>query len=221
MTSRKKITKTSTHNRGTDKNNREDFARLEGLILEIGNKVDLLSSKLDTFSEKFKLADYTNNNNSSVMISEDMKKLLKDSIRRNLFVYEKYPGDFKVEKYCKELFNKTFPENQNYKEKQLWDNVWCKLRPSALDIVRWKNAEITTTVLELLEKKEPEDDRSFLENITREAFQKDKGLTKGSNRAFTWAVINVFLGLQNHTLSLDEKAIKPLMDSYNSENNTS
>ena len=99
------------------------------IIIEIGNKVDLLSSNLDTFLENFKLANYTNNNNSSVTISEDMKKILKDSIRRNLFVYEKYPGDFKVEKYCKELFTKTFPENQNYKEKQLWDNVWCKLRP--------------------------------------------------------------------------------------------
>ena len=99
------------------------------IIIDIGNKVDLLSSNLDTFLENFKLANYTNNNNSSVTISEDMKKILKDSIRRNLFVYEKYPGDFKVEKYCKELFTKTFPENQNYKEKQLWDNVWCKLRP--------------------------------------------------------------------------------------------
>ena len=67
----------------------------------------------------------------------------------------------------------------------------------------------------LLEQNEPEDDRSFLENITHEAFQKDKGLTKGSNRSFTWAVINAFLGLQNHTLSLDEKTIKPLMDNYN------
>jgi hypothetical protein len=99
------------------------------IIIELGNKVDLLSSNLDTFLEKFKLASDANNYNSNTMISEDIKKLLKDSIRRNLFIYEKYPGDFKVEKYCKELLTKTFPENQNYKEKQLWDNVWCKLRP--------------------------------------------------------------------------------------------
>jgi hypothetical protein len=69
--------------------------------------------------------------------------------------------------------------------------------------------------LELLEQNEPEDDRSFLENITHEAFQKDKGLTKGTNKAFTWAVINAFLGSQNHTLFLDEKTIKPLMNNYN------
>lgn len=63
------------------------------------------------------------------MISEDIKKLLKDSIRRNLFVYEKYPNDLKIEKYCKDLLTKTFPDDKNYKDKQLWDNVWFKLRP--------------------------------------------------------------------------------------------
>ena len=45
------------------------------------------------------------------------------------------------------------------------------------------------------EETEPEDDRTYLENITRDAFGKDRGLSKGSNKAFTWAVINSFLGL--------------------------
>jgi len=47
----------------------------------------------------------------------------------------------------------------------------------------------------ILEETEPEDDRTYLENITRDAFGKDRGLSKGSNKAFTWAVINSFLGL--------------------------
>jgi hypothetical protein len=69
--------------------------------------------------------------------------------------------------------------------------------------------------LEALEQNEPDDDRTYLENITREAFQKDRGLSKGTNKEFTWAVINAFLGEENHTLLLDEKTIKSLMDVYN------
>ena len=37
----------------------------------------------------------------------------------------------------------------------------------------------------ILEETEPEDDRTYLENITRDAFGKDRGLSKGSNKAFT------------------------------------
>jgi hypothetical protein len=66
----------------------------------------------------------------------------------------------------------------------------------------------------ILEETEPEDDRTYLENITRDAFGKDRGLSKGSNKAFTWAVINSFLGLQNTNLHLDEKIVKTFMEDY-------
>jgi len=66
----------------------------------------------------------------------------------------------------------------------------------------------------ILEETEPEDDRTYLENITRDAFGKDRGLSKGSNKAFTWAVINSFLGLKNTNLHLDEKIVKTFMEDY-------
>ena len=81
-------------------------------------------------------------------------------------------------------------------------------------IFQWKNSETTKAALEILEEIEPEDDQTYLENITREAFRKDRGLSRGSNKSFTWAVISAFLGSENTNLHLDEKTIKALMENY-------
>ena len=58
------------------------------------------------------------------------------------------------------------------------------------------------------------DNRSFLENITREAFSGDRGKLNGTNKNFVWAVLNAFLGVENDSLHLDEKVIVPLMAKY-------
>jgi hypothetical protein len=104
------------------------------LSSQIDDKFDLLSTRIDTILENFKPNNNTNSNITN-LISEDIKKLLKDSMRRNLFIYEKYPNDLKIEKFCKELLVKTFPENQNYKDKLLWDNVWFQLRTFVSDLL--------------------------------------------------------------------------------------
>jgi len=75
------------------------------------------------------LSNNTNNDNAD-LVNENLKKSLKDSIRRNLFIYDKYPSDLKIEKYCRETLNKAHPQNQHYIDRQLWDNIWFKLRQS-------------------------------------------------------------------------------------------
>ena len=103
------------------------------IIIATNNKVDSLSNRFDVFLENFKQfseqVDNTNNSNT-ILINEDIKKLIKDSIRRNLFVNQKYPSDLTIEKYCKDLLTKTYPQNQNCRDKRLWDNIWFSLRPS-------------------------------------------------------------------------------------------
>jgi len=102
------------------------------IIIATDNKVECLSNQFGEFLESFKslseqLTNRTNNDNTD-LVTEDLKKSLKDSIRRNLFIHDKYPTDLKIEKYCKESLSKTYPQNQNYIDRQLWDGVWFKLR---------------------------------------------------------------------------------------------
>ncbi|CAJ0899050.1 7653_t:CDS:1, partial [Entrophospora sp. SA101] len=61
---------------------------------------------------------------------------------------------------------------------------------------------------------EEDDDMTFFENITREAFAGDRGKVNGTNKSFVWAILNAFLGTENNSLHLGEKMIVPLMAKY-------
>src|SRR5947208_741077 len=86
------------------------------------------SSTYNTSTSNCNKRKLSTNNDNTDLVTEDLKKSLKDSIRRNLFIHDKYPTDLKIEKYCKESLSKTYPQNQNYINRQLWDGVWFKLR---------------------------------------------------------------------------------------------
>jgi len=111
------------------------------IIIATDNKVECLSNQFGEFLESFKslseqLTNRTNNDNTD-LVTEDLKKSLKDSIRRNLFIHDKYPTDLKIEKYCKESLSKTYPQNQNYIDRHLWDGVWFKLRQPVYTSGKW------------------------------------------------------------------------------------
>ncbi|CAH1768276.1 12288_t:CDS:2, partial [Entrophospora sp. SA101] len=66
-------------------------------------------------------------------------------------------------KYCRETLSKTHPQNQHYPDKQLWDNVWFKLRQPALEMVGVMGASINN-----FEEIEPEDDQTYLGKYNKE-----------------------------------------------------
>ena len=62
------------------------------IIIATDNKVERLSNQFGEFLESFKslseqLTNRTNNDNTD-LVTEDLKKSLKDSIRRNLFIHD-------------------------------------------------------------------------------------------------------------------------------------
>ncbi|CAJ0914823.1 7347_t:CDS:2 [Entrophospora sp. SA101] len=85
-------------------------------------------------------------------------------------------------------------------------------------ILEWKDNDSTKEALDSLCEIEEDDDMTFFENITREAFAGDRGKVNGTNKSFVWAILNAFLGTENNSLHLGEKMIVPLMAKYESEN---
>ncbi|RHZ79983.1 hypothetical protein Glove_139g162 [Diversispora epigaea] len=61
-------------------------------------------------------------------ISEDLKKIICDQIRHNLFVKDKYPNNIKTEKFCRDILIKAFSSNSTYSDRTKWDILWCNLR---------------------------------------------------------------------------------------------
>lgn len=81
-------------------------------------------------------------------------------------------------------------------------------------ILEWKNKKPTKEVLSLLNEFEEDEDRTYLEAITRIAFSHDKGKVNGTNQSFVWAIIYGFISAENNSLHLDETVIIPLMERY-------
>ncbi|CAJ0745667.1 11321_t:CDS:2, partial [Entrophospora sp. SA101] len=184
--------------------------------------------------------------------TENIKRIIKDAYRRDLFVKEKYPQDVVIEKFTRQTLMNNFPDDERYSEREKWDVVWFTLRGPSLELFRiirgnavrrikttlfqkfkkleainndasmnqileWKNKKPTRDVLLLLNEIEEDEDRTYLEVITRLAFSHDKGKVNGTNKSFVWAIINGFISADNDSLHLDETVIIPLMEKYQRE----
>nr|CAG8521090.1 1150_t:CDS:2 [Entrophospora candida]CAG8642890.1 2723_t:CDS:2 [Entrophospora candida] len=71
-----------------------------------------------------------------------------------------------------------------YKDKDNWEQVWYKLRGVSLKLFRTtRNNDSTNEALDSLCEIEEDDDMTFFENITREAFAGDRGKANGTNKS--------------------------------------
>ena len=75
-----------------------------------------------------KINNKENNNNFEFNVTEDIKKKIKDSYRREFFIFNKYAQDIDIEKFVRQMLINSFPNDTKYSERNKWENVWNKLR---------------------------------------------------------------------------------------------
>ncbi|CAJ0766396.1 7738_t:CDS:2 [Entrophospora sp. SA101] len=156
-----------------------------------------------------------------------MRKIIKETFRRDLFIRKKYPADVDIENFVHRVLVNCFPEVRMYKDKDNWEQVWYKLRGVPLELFRttrgnairqikyslfqkfrnleeinhdatinqileWKDNDSTKETLDSLCEIEEDDDMTFFENITREAFSGNRGKVNGTNKKFCMGIIKCF-----------------------------
>ncbi|CAG8437658.1 7153_t:CDS:2 [Diversispora eburnea] len=137
------------------------------------------------------------------------QKIIRDNIRRNLFIQDKYPNDIKTEKFCRDILMKLYPSNSTYSDRTKWDTFWCNFRTHALDMIRVLRENTVKSIYhqfnEIFENKakiaiakvesdlstqralyflktiKSDDERTYLNIITLNVFNYDKGSLKGTN----------------------------------------
>ena len=72
----------------------------------------------------------------------------------------------------------------------------------------------TQRALYFLKTIKNDDERTYLNIITINVFNYDKGGLDGNNVQFTWAVLRFILGKEHPTTVIEETAIKKLMEEY-------
>ncbi|CAJ0911829.1 3314_t:CDS:2 [Entrophospora sp. SA101] len=174
----------------------------------LSNKIENMSIVMNNLLEEMKSIN-RNNSSNEYQVTENIKRIIKDAYRRDLFVKEKYPQDVVIEKFTRQTLMNNFPDDERYSEREKWDVVWFTLRGPSLELFRiirgnavrrikttlfqkfkkleainndasmnqileWKNKKPTRDVLLLLNEIEEDEDRTYLEVITRLAFSHDK-----------------------------------------------
>ena len=116
----------------------ENYNKLEKKYDELNNNYNELNNKIYGIStvlnsvlvevKKISNDNNGNNDNFEYKVTEDNKKIIKDSYRRDFFILNKYAQDIDIEKFVRKTLINNFPNDRQYSERNKWEIIWFKLR---------------------------------------------------------------------------------------------